>query len=123
MTKQEIFDTAVIGVLKQGGPSLDVKGKCAYRGEDGMKCAVGFLISDKDGAFYDSLDDSDVCSLVDLGYLMELDEHKSILAVLQATHDFPRLPEFFVEGFLARAREIANQFGLSMDKIGKEVPK
>lgn len=50
-TKQETFDTVAKGLLAQGGPSASF-GRCRYRAvmADGSvrKCAVGFLISDKD---------------------------------------------------------------------------
>jgi hypothetical protein len=48
MNLQEIFDTATVGIIKQGGPasSKDTY-MCAYRGEDGRKCAVGQLIPDE----------------------------------------------------------------------------
>lgn len=49
MVLQEIFDTAVSGVLKQGDFSIrDRNNACALRGANGMKCAVGWLIQDQD---------------------------------------------------------------------------
>lgn len=58
MNRQELFDKAVTGILKQGGPSAefvaqhDLHGgkypvsQCKYRGPNGMRCAIGFLIED-----------------------------------------------------------------------------
>lgn len=46
MTKQEVFDTVVSGLLQQGRPSFGGYYGCAYRGTDNLKCAVGFLIKD-----------------------------------------------------------------------------
>jgi len=43
MSLQKMFDTAAVGMLKQGKKSIDVNA-CRYRGSDGCKCAVGFLI-------------------------------------------------------------------------------
>lgn len=59
MTEQEIFDTVVTHLRKQGckaiaartygnGPGkFETKG-CMYRTPDGLKCAAGCLITDKD---------------------------------------------------------------------------
>lgn len=43
---QELFDRVVTALILQGRPALN-DGACAYRGEDGSKCAVGHLISDE----------------------------------------------------------------------------
>ena len=46
---QEWFDRAVEGLAGQGFTrSVNAGGNCRYRGVDGKKCAVGFLIEDKD---------------------------------------------------------------------------
>jgi len=47
-TMQKAFDTAVNGIIAQGSQSTlsDDATTCAYRGDGGKKCAVGFLISD-----------------------------------------------------------------------------
>lgn len=46
MTKQEVFTTVVTHLRKQGCRSIDSAGVCKYRGNKGMACAVGCLISD-----------------------------------------------------------------------------
>lgn len=43
---QGIYDKIVNHLRKQGKPSIDLTGYCAYRGTDGLSCAVGCLISD-----------------------------------------------------------------------------
>ena len=45
MKLQTWFDTAARGLLAQGQRSRKL-GFCAYRGDDGKKCAIGFLIPD-----------------------------------------------------------------------------
>ena len=48
MTEQEIFDTAYLGLKAQGfKPSLK-EGKCKYRGDNGMKCAIGHCLTDEE---------------------------------------------------------------------------
>lgn len=45
---QEIFDKIAKHLLTQNKQSKDEKGHCFYRGPDGLKCAVGAIIPDKD---------------------------------------------------------------------------
>jgi hypothetical protein len=45
MTPQEIFNTAYIGVLRQGDCAVNHRGECVYRAGD-LKCAFGQLIPD-----------------------------------------------------------------------------
>lgn len=48
MTKQEIFDIVWNSIISQGGPSVNTFNGCAYRGNNGRKCAAGWLIPDED---------------------------------------------------------------------------
>ncbi len=58
MNRQEIFNQAYLGLKSQGfqksmNTGVDGIGiSCAYRGENGLKCAVGHLLQDEE---YDSL--------------------------------------------------------------------
>ena len=45
--RQAAFEHVAMHLLRQGKKSLRW-GHCAYRGDDGLKCAVGCLISDED---------------------------------------------------------------------------
>ena len=45
LTKQDVFNIAANGILKQGKRS--VSGLCLYRGPNGLKCAIGMLIPDE----------------------------------------------------------------------------
>ncbi len=49
MTNREIFDRVKAHLLKQGRRSLlpGSNYRCAYRGEGGLSCAIGCLISDE----------------------------------------------------------------------------
>ena len=48
MTLQEIFDKVKVHLLAQGKPAVDwVTSQCRYRAPDGLKCAVGCLITDE----------------------------------------------------------------------------
>jgi hypothetical protein len=46
MTRQEVFDIVATHLIKQGKESR-IGGGCAYRGEGGLKCALGVLIKDE----------------------------------------------------------------------------
>ena len=78
MQQQEIFDTVVRHLAKQGKPAMNAVGKCLYRGPDGTKCAVGFLIPD------------DI-------YVPEMDQGSlgMLLGVVELISKFKTLPDFF----------------------------
>lgn len=49
MTEQEIFNTVVRHLRKQGAPAQSgFEGTCMYRAPGGLKCAAGCLIPDED---------------------------------------------------------------------------
>lgn len=52
MTAQVLFDTVADHLIAQGRKSMRVndggRRLCAYRGDDGCKCAIGVLIPDAD---------------------------------------------------------------------------
>lgn len=47
MTKQEIFNKVKDHLLTQNERSLNDDARCAYRGENNTKCAIGCLIPDE----------------------------------------------------------------------------
>jgi len=47
LSRQEMFDRGLNGLRKQGKASMSAKGKCAYRGEGGCRCVIGFSIHDQ----------------------------------------------------------------------------
>ncbi len=90
MNKREIFDTVKTHLLTQACKStLGPKGGvCAYRGESGMKCAVGCLIKDE---FYNPCIEDRVAghpSVVRALALSGVDaSHSEMLSALQCMHD------------------------------------
>lgn len=46
VSNQQVFDVVANHLISQGRKS-ELHGGCAYRGEDGTKCAIGCLIPDK----------------------------------------------------------------------------
>jgi hypothetical protein len=47
LTNQEVFDKVAVYLLNQPERCEDFDEKCLYRGPNGNKCAVGFLIPDE----------------------------------------------------------------------------
>lgn len=47
MTAQELFNTVVVGLRKQGKKSYLEGSICAYRSPDGSKCAAGQVLPDE----------------------------------------------------------------------------
>lgn len=47
MTAQGMFDRVASHLLKQNAKALSESGDCRYRGERGLKCAIGALIPDE----------------------------------------------------------------------------
>lgn len=47
MYNLELFDRVADHLRKQNAKSVDADSRCFYRGPNGLKCAVGFLITDE----------------------------------------------------------------------------
>jgi hypothetical protein len=87
MTEQEIFDTVVRHLKKQGRLAKEVlSGDCFYRAPNGDKCAVGCLISDDE--YSPEMEGNSAFSLKEAGVLpTHLLPHVFFLDKLQSTHD------------------------------------
>lgn len=124
MTLQEMFDTATRGIISQGGKSADDYGECLYRGPDGRKCAVGWLISDfvaeeheGEGAHYIQTKRPNLFS--SRGW--------DLLDELQHAHDTSGVDDFGPgRVWSQRVRRVASRFGLSaavLDEWESEVAR
>ena len=116
---QNAFDTAYLGLIKQGMPAIGKYG-CAYRGEGDTCCAVGMLIPD---ALYDPRTESTTVSTLlrhdsfrhAIGLTEEMlksGEIESFLSCMQAAHDRVPRGEWWVDEFAKRMRGIAKDFEL-----------
>lgn len=90
MIAQEIFDQVVAHLGRQRARSIDHDtGLCLYRGPDGLKCAVGCLITDAEYTSEMDTLGSDVRDLQDGGLLPErLRDDVGLLSYLQEVHDY-----------------------------------
>ena len=106
-TKQETFDTVVAHLRRQGRQSRsDFAGGCAYRGDGGLKCAVGVLIPDE--RYTPAFEGEAAHESMQVGKLLiELGHDCQLCEMLQIVHDNP-------EGrWELRLRELADDWGLT----------
>lgn len=104
-SRQEIFDIAYLGLKGQGFvASTDDSGSCMYRGCNGLKCAVGFLIADEE---YDKrLEDSVPEFSQDVRDAAHIKHSDAIFATaLQDCHDYAGDPNDMQQRLLAFAKE------------------
>lgn len=107
MNTQEIFDKVVTHLLTQNEKSLGYDGLCKYRGNNGLMCAVGCLITDKDYRLeIEGLSASHCTVLNSLGY------SDPILEDLQIIHD-----NTLVSDWPQRLYQLALQTGLEVPQI------
>ena len=81
--EQLVFDTVAKHLLDQGEKSLGFEGECLYRNEQGLKCAAGCLIPDKQ--YYASLEGIIWSGLILHGRVSKHCE--SLISHLQLIHD------------------------------------
>ncbi len=116
MTKQEMFDTVATHLFSQGKQALYGDGTCAYRGDEGTKCAIGCLIPDD--VYTEDMEGRGIAENLsedwDFPVLRRLfnTQHKQELAFdLQAVHD---QADPFTEKYIRQRMEVvAKAHGLS----------
>jgi len=116
--RQDYFDRGARGVIAQGRPSVGDNGDCVYRGPDGCRCVVGWLIPDE--RYETRLDDGDFSAknpavvqavgapLEDVGFLRDM----------QYAHDEAAESKNFVADFVASMRGLADEYGLDASVLG-----
>jgi hypothetical protein len=112
---QSDFDFVMKSMIEQGRPSLRVgphgTKQCAYRGENGTKCAAGFFIPDE--LYSEDLEGKSL--LADSVERLECFDGKglSFLRTMQQAHDISSEdPKNFMEQFRNRMRNIAEYYEL-----------
>lgn len=112
MTEQEIFDIVSTHLLTQGGKSRTGEHPCAYRGENGWKCAAGVLIPDD---LYQPMFEGKLWSKVcEVSPELRAIGHRNLIIALQRIHDLGE-PISWAD----RLRELARGRGLSTAVIDK----
>lgn len=109
MNAQEIFDTVLTGLRKQGKASM-ADGECMYRGDSGMKCAAGMFIPDD--VYEPEMEHNSVGLLIEKHPVLEyLTPYKHLLDDLQTAHDL-ELADHSLAAWEAEMALIAQQRGL-----------
>lgn len=97
MDKQQIFEKVCDGLHSQGWRRSERETQCMYRGPEGRRCAVGWLIPDD---IYKTAMEGSLAHLIeysqsgtDTAHLASvLTEHRAFLKRLQELHDQEHLP-------------------------------
>ena len=119
--RQAFLDKIVPLVVKQGKRSVDERGKCLYRGPNGLKCAIGFAIPDD--RYDPNMDGNYVASVVLQlwrGVVVEgLQADDAAFAdAVQSAHDKASGEgRAFITDFMERVRKVAERFGLTVPQI------
>ena len=120
MTPQEILDASYVGLMKQDAKSFDYYGSCRYRGNKGMKCGVGFLLSDKAGKAFDRLAHN---SAIDYAVNSKskyvenwMIENVSLLGDIQVAHDTATTGNFR-EDIAEQYTKIADGYNLTLPNV------
>lgn len=113
LTSQKIFDIVAGHLIEQGQRSLSKDEHiCAYRGDEGLMCAVGVLIPDE--LYKSEMEGKAILELTGLNWTFGLDylaEHRALVQRLQTVHDMPHT--WATPGLLQeRLREVAQEFDL-----------
>lgn len=102
-TASEIFNKVKEHLLRQGRPSTDDIA-CRYRSPDGLKCAVGCLITDE--AYDYNIEGKGVgnCSVIEALNKSGIDGkfHSKLLKKLQDIHDYTKAEKW--ESMLERVK-------------------
>jgi len=119
-TEQEVFDQVAGHMMKQKARSSLYDGVCAYRGNDGLMCAAGCLISPEEAELLklsaERINTLPWSCLITRG--VAPDKHRSLISALQTIHDNPdHVPE---DDWGDRLKALANQRGLNY-KVVNEV--
>jgi len=89
MQPQEIFDTIAAHLFTQGKPAYE--GRCVYRGDNHISCAVGYLIPEE--CYHPQMEGKDIEELIEsYTHLSDklpafFSQHLKLLSELQGVHD------------------------------------
>jgi hypothetical protein len=110
ITAQEVFDTAVGGIIEQGEfARLQRSTQCRcrlYRYGRTLKCAFGMLITDEEAAVADNRGSIDEMSEEE--FPQRLGPHRKLLRQLQTAHDDAR----DMTDFILWTKDICRDHGL-----------
>lgn len=106
MKLQEMFDTVLTHMRVQRCKSVE-NGRCRYRGSDGKRCPIGFLIPDD--MYEERYENQSISDLPSLANKLGL--NLPLAVSLQVAHDSSTDANFMVE-YEQKMAAIADAFGL-----------
>ena len=110
MTKQEMFDTALEGLRKQGEPSMNTYGGCLFRGPFNNKCAVGMLILDEE--YNPDMEHYSLDKVVKKCSTLSMEDVEFLLDMQREMHDGPSAEINFVPLMELGAQLVAKKWEL-----------
>jgi hypothetical protein len=125
LTRQDIFDLAINGIIAQGAFSVTPRdnlyrgGQCLYRGPNNTRCAIGMLIPDKEyDPVFEGLGVNEVLKHnITFNMSFALDIDVTFLSSLQSVHDVSSSSTDPWPIFQRYATKMANQYKLSLKNI------
>lgn len=108
VTAQELFDAVWTRFVVNGAPRSMNAGGCAYRGDDGAKCAVGILVTDNECAEWEGW--GATSPVIRHSMPSRLHPHMSLLSDMQDAHDLADS----TSGIESRLRSAAARHGLTV---------
>lgn len=113
MDKQQIFDTVATHLLKQGEAATS-HGRCRYRTESGLMCAVGCLIPDE--KYTPKIEGRAVRDIPHMLPFYTTFDDLTLLGQLQAAHDL-ELIDSGIEAWKGRMLLIAADYKLNAEAL------
>lgn len=119
VTTQDLFNTMVLGLRKQGRKSVDAvdPGTCLYRGHSGTKCAVGMLITDVhyyEDLEYKSFSSERVLEVVQKSIGRKLStKERRLCSAMQVLHDETQVAELLPDWEMGW-KNLAAEYGLTV---------
>jgi len=121
LTRQELFDNAAKGVIRQGRPSFDPHGTCLYFAGN-SRCGIGHSIPDGHEGLYFR---GDVKNLVfhypDLAVLFDAGVNMDFLCDLQKAHDSSAVMTDFLTCFRGVMQNLAKNYKLNADSLDEDL--
>jgi len=115
MTKQEYYQLLVQSATNGTFPSLSAEGRCAYRGAEGRKCAVGLLISDE--AYRESME-SLACTAIYDNFDLPKGLNLLDLRKIQMLHDLHAGPFWSAQKFIKELNTLS--FFSDVEKVNPD---
>ncbi len=113
MTRQEMFDKAYLGMLKQGGLAQGKEGLCYYTNPTtGRHCAVGLMLDEQTLAQL-QLDGRNLSKVTKITKYLPEGFDVEFAQTLQEAHDQARGPDD-LPNFIYAMEQIATLYGLAI---------